>query len=185
MTVASYSDLVTEMEAWLNRADLSDRIPTFIRLFEARMNRRLRSPDMEQTFSRTTVIGTNTYAVNSRIRELRDVYTADDSITATYRMTGENIVVDPTPTSEYTFYYSGYTTLSGLSLSNTTNWLLDDHPDAYLFGSLCMAEAYLGDDARTSLWKQAWDEALSEITKEANSKRLPAGPLQTSPAVIE
>jgi hypothetical protein len=185
MTIATYSELVSELGDWLNRADLTAKIPTFIRLFEARMNRRLRSPDMEQTFSRTTIIGINSYALNGRVRELRDVYADSDTIEVNYTVSGENIVIDPVPTSEFTFYYSGYTTLSGLSDSNTTNWLLDDHPDAYLYGSLAEAYAFLKDDQSAGNYKGLWEEAMSEIIREANEKRLPAGPLQMQPPVIE
>jgi hypothetical protein len=188
MTIATYGELVSELGDWLNRADLEDKIPTFVRLFEARMNRRLRSPDMEQTFSRTTVIGTDTYAINSRVRELREVYIDDDGTLNQYydyTVTSESIIIDPAPETEFTLVYSGYCTLAGLSDSNTTNWLLDDHPDAYLFGSLCMAEAFLKDDERVAVWKSAWDEALSEIIREANEKRTPAGPLQMQPPVVE
>jgi hypothetical protein len=35
------------------------------------------------------------------------------------------------------------------------------------------------------VWKSAEDEALAEIIREANQKRMPAGPLRASPAVIE
>ena len=188
MTIATYSELVTEMEAFLNRADLSARIPTFIRLFESRMNRRLRSPDMEQTFSFTTVSGTLVYSINSRVRELRKVYattTEDDTDPESYTVEGETIVFDEDPGDDLTIYYSGYVTLAGLSDSNTTNWLLDDHPDLYLFGSLARAEAYLKDDERVAFWKSAEDEALSEVIREANQKRMPAGPLQSAPAVRE
>jgi hypothetical protein len=46
MTIATYSELLTELDAWLNRSDLTARIPTFIRLFESRANRQLRVPEM-------------------------------------------------------------------------------------------------------------------------------------------
>jgi hypothetical protein len=188
MTIATYSELVSEMGDWLNRSDLTTKIPTFIRLFEARMNRRLRAPDMEQSFSFTTVAGTSTYSINSRVRELRELYlTTDDSASppVDYTVSGETIVFDPVPTAAFPVTYSGYATLVGLDSGNATNWLLDDHPDAYLFGTLCMAAAYLKDDDRVAIWKQAWDEAMAEIIKEANEKRLPAGPLQMQPAVNE
>jgi hypothetical protein len=187
MTIATYSELVTEMGDWLNRSDLTAKIPTFIRLFEARMNRRLRSPDMEQAFSFTTVSGRASYALSSRIRELRELYMESDGteVTTDYTITGETIIFNPVPDGAYDVTYSGYATLIGLDSGNATNWLLDDHPDVYLFGSLCMAQAYLKDDTRLEVWKSAWDEALAEIISEANAKRLPAGPLQMQPTVIE
>ena len=190
MTVlASYSDLVSEMGDWLNRADLSAKIPTFVRLFEARMNRRLRAPDMEQTFTVDLISGTTTYAINSRIRELREVYLSapdnSDSEPTTYTLVGENIVLGDDPSDGQTLTYSGYATLAGLDDGNPANWLLNDHPDLYLFGSLARAEAYLKDDQRVAVWKAAEDEALAEVVREANEKRLPAGPLRMQPTVIE
>jgi hypothetical protein len=207
MTIATYSELVTEMGAWLNRADISDRIPTFIRLFEARMNRRLRSPEMEQVATVSTIAGTEGYAFPSGFREARQIYidavprinlvpmspqslrtefTGQESAApSAYAVIDEQIVLAPPPTEADTLVIVYYRALSGLTAGNPTNWLLDNHPDAYLFGSLCMAEAYLQDDQRLNVWKAAWDEALGEIIREGNAKRLPGGPLATRPAVIE
>jgi hypothetical protein len=207
MTIATYSELVSEMGAWLNRADLSDRIPTFIRLFEARMNRRLRSPEMEQVATVSTIAGTEGYAFPSGFREARQIYidavprinlvpmspqslrtefTGQESASpSAYAVIDEQIVLAPTPTEADTLVIVYYRALSGLTSGNPTNWLLDNHPDSYLFGSLCMAEAYLQDDQRLNVWKAAWDEALGEIIHEGNAKRLPGGPLQMRPAVIE
>ena len=186
MTIASYAELVSELGDWLNRTDLSAKIPTFIRLFEARMNRRLRAPDMEQTFTLTTVAGTLSYALNARVRSLREVYieTSADIDATAYTVTGESIVFNDDP-GEVTLVYTAYSTLPALGTGQATNWLLDDHPDLYLFGSLARAEAYLKDDDRLAVWKSAEDEALSEVIREANEKRLPAGPLQMQPSVIE
>ena len=207
MTIASYDELVTEMEAWLNRADLSERIPTFIRLFEARMNRRLRNPDMECLATQTTVAGTDTYALPSNFREVRQLYLSTDpkcvlesmapAVLAStytdssqgqptaYTVIGENLVLAPIPDAAYTMTLSGFETLTGLDSGNQTNWLLDDHPDLYLFGSLARAEAYLKDDERVAAWKSAEDEILAEALLEATAKRLPAGPLMMQPTVYE
>jgi hypothetical protein len=207
VTIASYSELVTEMGDWLNRSDLSSKIPTFIRLFEARMNRLLRTPEMEQVSTITLVAGTEGYALPTGFREARQVYIAavprvnltpmspqslrteftgqEDASPAAYTVIDEKIVLAPTPTETATLTIVHYSGLVGLDSGNTTNWLLDSHPDAYLFGSLCMAEAYLRDDERLSVWKSAWDEAVAEIRDDANRKRIPGGPLATRPAVIE
>lgn len=187
MTIATYSELVEEMEAWLNRADLSARIPTFIRLFEARMNRRLRAPDMEQTFSFTTVDGTTTYALSARVRELRELYANVEVETdeLNYTVTGESIIFDDNPGDDLTIVYSAFITLAALNDGNPTNWLLDDHPDIYLFGSLAEAYAFQRDDEAAERYKNISDEMLAEIIREANAKRLPAGPLQMPLTVRE
>jgi hypothetical protein len=207
MTVATYSELVTEMGDWLNRSDLAAKVPTFIRLFEARMNRLLRTPEMEQVATIATVAGTESYTLPSGFREARQVYiaavprinlapmspqslrtefTGQESVNAqAYTILDEQILLAPTPTETDTLTIVYYRALTGLDGSNATNWLLDNHPDAYLFGSLCMAEAYLRDDERLAVWKGAWDQAVDEIRSDANRKRVPGGPLATRPAVIE
>ena len=185
MALASYADLVSEMGDWLNRSDLTPKIPTFVRLFEARMNRRLRNPDMEQTFTVTMDGVTTTFAINSRVRELREVFlSSSNDQEINYTITGETIVFDSAPGVGDTLNYSGYVTLPSLE-TNSVNWLLTDHPDLYLFGSLARAEAYLKDDERLSLWKAAEDEVLSELLREGNQRRMPAGPLRATAAVIE
>lgn len=204
MTIASYTELVSEMGDFLDRADLTAKIPTFIRLFEARMNRRLRSPEMEARISHDTIEGENTYAMPSTVRELRTVSFDDVPLAPmtpavfnstfsaglsgtplAYTVMGGSIILGPVPSDGSTLSYTGYVSLSGLNSGNTTNWLLDAHPDLYLFGSLARAEAYLKDDERVMFWKAAEDEALEEVVREGNKKRLPAGPLVSRPAVIE
>ncbi len=53
--------------------------------------------------------------------------------------------------------------ISTLSDSNTSNSFLTSYPDAYLYGSLVEAEAYLKDDARIPLWASLYDKAVAEI----------------------
>lgn len=43
MAFGSYADLVQEIEDFLNRSDLNEKVPTFIRLAEARMQRELQA----------------------------------------------------------------------------------------------------------------------------------------------
>jgi hypothetical protein len=143
------------------------------------MNRRLRSPDMEQTFSFSTVSGTTNYALSSRVRELRELYastTATDADAIGYTVTGETVVFDDDPGDDLTITYSAYVTLSGLSSGNPTNWLLDDHPDAYLAGTLAAAYAFERDEAQAANFDALLERTIDEIKKEANQKRLPAGP---------
>ena len=207
MTIASYSELVTELGDWLNRSDLSAKIPTFIRLFEARMNRLLRTPEMEQISTIETVSGTESYALPSGFREARQVYIAatprvnlapmspqslrieftgqETASPAAYAIIDEKIVLAPAPTGTDTLTIVHYRSLIGLDSGNTTNWLLDSHPDAYLYGSLAEAYAYLKDEASAASYKGLADEVVAEIRDDANRKRLTGGPLVTRPAVIE
>ena len=51
MAIGTYDELKTAVANWLDRDDLTDRIPEFISLAEARFNRvlRLRSMETKQT----------------------------------------------------------------------------------------------------------------------------------------
>lgn len=208
MTIATYSELLTEIDAWMDRSDLTARIPTFIRLFEARMNRRLVDPDMEGTSTTTLEAGISNYGLPDDFSQARSVYLSSTDPRAqlfymapaalrdtypenvngqpvVYTVEGSELVLAPAPDGEYTLSLSYVQTVPALTSSNTTNWLLDRHPDLYLWGTLTMAEAFLKDDARLGVWKAAWDEALAEATTYANRRRLGAAPLQLRPTIIE
>jgi hypothetical protein len=49
------------------------------------------------------------------------------------------------------------------SADNPTNWLLEQSPDVYLYGTLIAAEGYLQDDKRIPLWAQAYGEAVQAL----------------------
>ena len=207
MALSTYSELTTELDAWLNRSDLSARVPTFIRLFESRMNRLLRVPQMEAIATQPTTASIDSYALPTDCLSVREVYIDDDEDTVlaplsphhlrgafasdsegdptAYAIVDEAIVLRPVPSGSVTLGISYYRAISALSSDNTTNWLLEDYPDAYLWGSLCMAEAYLKDDDRVRVWKQAWDEALAEIVRDGNKRRTPAAPMTMRSGISE
>lgn len=205
MALDSYSGLVTALESWMNRSDLTAQIPDFITLFEARMNRRLRVPQMESTV--TASADSETVALPDDYLQLREVRVEDDAINAmapqalheryqdsssttpsAYSILGESLVLGPAPDTanpvdvEITYYQK----IPALTSANTSNWLLADYPDSYLYGVLCLgAGAYLRDDPRMEAWKVAWDETLAEIEAEGIKRSVPAGPLTAQSAIIE
>lgn len=62
--------------------------------------------------------------------------------------------------------------VTSLTTQNTTNWLLDAHPDAYLYGALVEAQPYIMDDARLPVWVEAFSKILVEIRKPDTSANL-------------
>jgi hypothetical protein len=67
-----------------------------------------------------------------------------------------------------------------LSDAQPTNWLLQEHPDAYLYGTLANAEAFIGHDERIQLWLAAREAAFASI-EQADRKARWAGPLTIVP----
>lgn len=195
MALSTYSDLVTAIGDWLDDSSLSSQADIFIRLAEARFNRLLRTPDMETAATITATAETATLPTG--FQEMRALWIdgAADSpleqttlinLKAQYAATGipmayaigsGTLWLGPAPASSTSLTAIYYKSLTGLSGSNTTNWLLDAHPDAYLLGCLVAAELRGWNDDRLPLLKSALDEALGEIERNGNSKRHGGSPL--------
>jgi hypothetical protein len=59
---------------------------------------------------------------------------------------------------------TGATSVIPLSASVTTNWLVTNYPDIYLFGSLVEAAPYLKDDGRVVVWESELQKRLDELS---------------------
>ena len=82
---------------------------------------------------------------------------------AYYAITAGEIEIFPAPAGTYTaeLYYNAR--IEPLSDSNTSNWLLQYYPDAYLYGSLIHSAPYLKDDARLQIWAALYQSAIDAI----------------------
>ena len=88
MAIGTYSELQTAVANWLDRSDLSDRIPEFITLSEARINRLLRVRLMESVKIISLISGTKRYPLPSDYRQLRTIQ-YDASTIATTTLNGD------------------------------------------------------------------------------------------------
>ena len=71
---------------------------------------------------------------------------------AIYTIEGDNIVVAPSPDATYTGKLLAYTKPTGLSASNSTNWIITNAPSVYLYG--CLLEQAIFDKNDTEIKKQ-------------------------------
>ena len=55
--------------------------------------------------------------------------------------------------------------------SNSDNWLLDDSPDVYLYGSLMHSAPYLQEDARITVWAQLYSAAVARLNESSDRSR--------------
>ena len=124
MAISNYTELQTAVANWLDRDDLSARIPEFIGLCEARFNRSLRIRAMETLdTSVSTVADTKTIALPTGYVQMRDIHITGDPLVQlqyvtpeimnrihagsvsgrpeVYTIIGENIVLGPTPDAVY------------------------------------------------------------------------------------
>lgn len=191
----------------MNRTDLTDRIPEFIALAEARLKRdkRLReiltvdfnasedyslpsgfkSPvslyhDGAQQYGRIAMVS----PAELSERKLRHGDTGVPRFSAVIATSaGRTLRFAPEPDATYGLRMVYEAGVDALSDSNTTNWLLDIAPDLYLWASLSAAEGYLQEDSRVQLWKQEYDQAAEEF-KMDRKRTEHGGPLAPRPRII-
>jgi len=186
MAITTYAELQTATANWLDRSDLTARIPEFIELAEASFNRRIRQPDMitkNDSFSissRYTTLPTDTLEIVRIVIDQTPVivleYLTPEEISEKRRyMTGtgrpvyfttiggsaNQLEVLRSPDDTYTASIIYYTRIP--ALADGTNWLLTNHPDIYLFGALVEAEPYLKNDERMPMWTSRLDKALTDL----------------------
>jgi hypothetical protein len=184
VAIDSYANLKTAIGSWINRADSADYADDAIDLFEAWANRNFRVREMleEATASAAERLelpadflemkdlqldGSIRYPLEYVTPNYADVYDPTSASGGTpryYTILNNEIRIIPAPTSG-TVRMSYYETITPLDGSNTTNWLLESHPDAYLYGSLYHSRIYITDDARAQMVAQEWRQIAAEIQR--------------------
>lgn len=196
MSLSTYTGLVSAIGNFLNRPDLAASIPDFIALAEARFNRELRHPEME-AISETDA--EEVVELPDDFLEARHIYldtdprveiepvslsvlqstfsSATTGYPRQYAISGGQMFLSPIPSDALTIVMHYTASLTPLSTEEPSNWLLAAHPDVYLFTALSMAEAFLWNDERASMWKAAADEMIAGLAKVGNMSRNSGGPL--------
>jgi len=181
----TYAALQTDIADWLNRDDLTSVIPSFITQAEARLNRSLRTdqqivtatgdtdakiidvPDDWAQTIRLSIIAPGYYTLalisHAEMLDNRQYAQGATGIPTKYTHRGRAIELDPAPSGTMTFEIVYYTLIPVLSVSNTTNWLLDDHPDVYLAAAMVEAARYLSDAEMLAVWSQTLAAGVNEI----------------------
>ena len=191
MALSTFAELKSSIADWLNRDDLTSAIPDFISLAEANMDRSIRHWRMEKRVT-ANVSGQYTGLVGDYLEgipfsiasgdrlellsqgEMQQRRTAYDDTTGKpqyYAISDGQLELYPTPDGTYAVEMLYYGQITPLSDSNTTNWLLTHHPDAYLYGSLLHAAPYLGEDQRAGTWGSLYQGALDAINKESSNAK--------------
>ena len=198
--VDDYTPLLARIADWLDRTDLTTKIPTFISLAENAMFRELRLRQTEiirqgTTTSDTIVLPLGIRAIeklaitSSGVEYILD-YASDGVSKLTYstglpsRYTIENnairLLISPSQTYTYKLHY--IPNLDPISTTNTSNWLSTNAPDLYLFGALVQAAFYTMDDAQAARFGPRFSQTLDSVRQVDEALRLPmVGGLQIKP----
>lgn len=186
--ITSYSTLVTAVQDYLARGDLSTFVPNFVQNCEQRF---YRSPKnwgkwMEQSLSST--ISSSVIAVPSDYLQLRVAYVngspssrlefvsleqlygrfprgSDTGIPQWIARDGTNFVFGPAPDSDYTIkgsYFGKPTALRSYAGDAAAHWLILNAPDLLLYGALLEAEPFIKNDSRMAVWSAMYAAAVKD-----------------------
>jgi len=193
MAISTYSELQTAVANWLDRDDLTARIPEFIALAEARFNRVLRLRSMEAKYTANTVAAQRNLALPASYIQMRNFQVNTSPLTTLsyvtpeiydrlwggstqgtpkfYTILANEVSLGPIPASVQEVEMLFYKKFDNLSVSTTTNWLITNAPDIYLYGSMLEAEPFIMNDERVPLWAQALQQGISDLQEQDNKDR--------------
>lgn len=211
MSITDFTTLKTVAVEYLARegdATLIARVPTFIQLFEAKMNRMLFVPQMEKRSTAAVNTGSTEpefialpgdfqsmrtvrlSGVTGKPRlsfmtptQLEDYRYSIDNVTGQpiyFSVFGEEMELAPTPNEDYTLEIIYRSFLSALSDSNTSNWLLTLAPDLYLYGTLLESAPYIKEDGRIQTWAAGVSTALNDLNNLGARQSFDSGPSTVS-----
>ena len=191
MALSTYDELKASIANWADRDDLSNFIPDFIALTEARFNRELRLRSMEQKEYATTVGGQANYALPTNYLQMREFRLNTDPTVSLqyvspeiyeawnlgsgqpkwYTIIANEIRLGPVPAGAYEMEMLFWRKFPNLSPTNTTNWMLQNAPDVYLYGALLELEPFIQNDARINVWAAGYQKAVTDIQLQDDKDR--------------
>ena len=209
MAISTKAELHTAVANWLNRSDLTSRIPEFISLAEASFNRNLRTREMlvrstastsgqyvslptdfqemlNIELTSTTPPKRLVYITSDRSDDYRERQNNKTGIPDYYTIEGTSIQLLPTPNEAVTVqlnYYQDIPALSGLA-DSANNWILSAHPDVYLYGTLMQASPYIMDPQSAQQWDALLVRSVQELTAADEKSRYSGGTLNMRPKYV-
>jgi hypothetical protein len=204
--IIDYATLQSAITDYLDRADLSTVVTTFIAMGESRIYRELRVRDMEKTAAET--ITNASFAVPSDYVEARSLYVTDATgnylyelervapfwLRSTYQQqSGQgtpsfyareaaNFIVGPYPDGSYPVTLLYYARLPSLSGTNTTNWLTSNNPDLIFAASMLEAATYQQDDQAVGYWETRYQQIAQAVLRADKRERMSGSPGVMRPA---
>jgi len=200
MALTTFAELKASIADWLNRSDLTAVIPDFITLAERQMEREVRhykmiersNANLDSQYSQvpTNWLETIRFTLNTGDTRRLEMVSIDDLSARRaagldtsgkpkyYAHVGDTFELHPTPDTSYATELVYYEKIDPLSDSNTSNWLLETAPDAYLYGALVQAAPYLSDDERIPIWSSLYAGAVASLNSSSNRTQQSSGNLR-------
>lgn len=194
-----YDEIVALALSYADREDeeVTSKIDSFIKIVEARVNRKLRVFDMSVRATLPLVEDQEYYGLPPDFGGLRDIeiVASPDSGRQTlkymspeqlnnqqrasktgqlqgqiyYTLVARQLQIFPPRTGTLEIIY--YQKLIPLTESAPDNWLSFNNPDGYIFGILTEISAFVKDKEATALWNGRYVDTIAEIELEDADNR--------------
>lgn len=207
MAINSYSTLQTGVANWLNRSDLTARLPEFIRMAEDSLRRdgRVRRLRVNIAFvidAATKALPADFDGIESlsydgptHFGELQKSSSGGLSaargdfgstgVPAVYALNiGDGTLeFSPVPDQEYTLRLAYWETVPYLGGAVLSNWLLEEASDIYMYATLMETAPYLKNDVRIPIWERELEKRLEGLRKR-HYKKVYSGDLNVPGSLI-
>lgn len=201
MTIATYAELQSTLVTLSHRTDLATIMPTLIGLAENEIFRELTLRGIETSVSGTIsgatialpadmdtpsrikiASGGAEYTINYASPNGNDRFSTGTDLPSRFTIEEGAIHLIPAPNGPYAYTLYYVPLLTALSASNTTNWLLTNHPDVYTKGGLVEIHRHTRNTEQLALAEPRLATALDSVKRSDERKRFPqSGGLQIKP----
>lgn len=199
MSISTYAELQTAVGRWLQRTDLTAMIPDFIALAEADFNRNLRvSGQVTRADVAASSRWTDVSGLTDSLVEIKSISTTSGGVRFPleyiapdasqqfntsgspryWTRIGDEIGVFPPPDGTYTLELIYYAKVPALSDSATTNFLLVDAPDVYLYRSVIEGANYTHNTDLLARVAPMYGGALQALINDDRKRQNGAGGLR-------
>lgn len=198
MSLSTYAGVLAAVADYVNRTDMTTQIVDAVVLAEAEMRIKLREAGLCGAETRATSsinaeyeaaptrfgrpISMKVYNDDTDVWELltnispeafsdlKEGIGAQTGRPTHYSYIAGSLAFHPTPDTTYTVELIYIADFAPLTVSNTSNWILADYPNAYLYGALHALEPLLFEDTRVALWGGNFARAVQGIIDAEGAK---------------
>lgn len=199
---ANGAALKTTILDWAARPDLVNKVDEFLRLAEIALQRELKLRFTDTTVAGTLTEGDELLLLPTDLIDVRSFWiiangvrcvvppvsfekfvqykSFQDGIPRGRQTEGLSLKLAPTPGSALPYelpYRAGIPALT----DDTSNWLLDNGPDALLYRTLMFLAVYTKDPASQAMWKDQYTPAFEDLRLLEVRARYGGGPIYARP----
>jgi hypothetical protein len=186
-------------------SETAAQVPTFIRKAEYRFNRLVLAPERETSVTYATEAGVQDLQLPVDYRQIKSIRFVDDEGYAlkqasadvlndlytnlsgrpcAYAVQEQSLRLGPVPDGVYEIRMVYVERITPLTEANPTNWLLSTNADAYVYGTLWQAAAWLEDIDAATAFRAEMMEIIDEINASSNRYRRSTNVRLRSPVVV-